>query len=80
VTIHAAASTTRSTGSNRSIGRLHLALVALVFFPAIAGSLRLVEVAGAEYVIRRSVHRGAIISRPTINSRSIRATVKVGSS
>ena len=98
MTIHAAACTTRSTGSNRSIGSVPFALVALVVVPAIAGSLRLVELAGgplsanprltaspvplviAEYVICRSARRRAIIRRPTINSRSIRATAKVGSS
>ena len=106
MTIHTAACTTRSTGSNRSIGWVPFALVALVV-PAIAGSLRPVELAGgphllpsnarlttdlclgagwvinlavAEYVIRRSARRRAIISRPTINSRSIRTTAKVGSS
>jgi hypothetical protein len=70
VTIHAAC-TTRSTRSNRSIGWVPFALVALVVVPAIAV---------AEYVIRRSASRRAIISRPTVNSRGIRATVKVGSS
>ena len=100
MTIHAAACTTRSTGSNRSIGWVPFALAALVVVPAIAGSLRLVELAGgphllpvnprvtaspvplviAEYVICRSARRRAIIRRPTINSRSIRATAKVGSS
>jgi hypothetical protein len=98
VTTHAAACTTRSTGSNRSIGWVHFALVALVVvLPAIARSLRLVEPGGphllpanprltaspvpavAEYVIGRSACRRATISRPTINSRSIRATAKVGS-
>ena len=39
-----------------------------------------INLAVAEYVIRRSARRRAIISRPTINSRSIRATAKVGSS
>ena len=179
MTIYAAACTTRSTRSNRSIGWVPFALVALVVVPAIAGSLRLVELAGgpalcltlfyprqlgigalayvfrlvfgsgmaasiilgltairrrdivrhrawmtrayalalgagtqvftqgigkalfgpselttdlclgagwvinlavAEYGIRRSARRRAIISRPAINSRSIRATAKVGSS
>jgi uncharacterized membrane protein len=37
-----------------------------------------INLAVAEYVIRRSARRRAI-SRPTINSRSIRATAKVGS-
>ena len=37
-----------------------------------------INLAVAEYVIRRSARRRAIISRPTINSRSIRATAKVG--
>jgi hypothetical protein len=162
VTIHAAACTTRSTGSNRSTGWVHFALVAIVVVPAIAGSLRLVELARgphllpanprltaspvplvvhivnalayashhpawmtracalalgggttqvltqgsgkalfdtseltsdlcqgadwvinlavADYVIRRSARRRAIISRPIINSRRIGATAKVGSS
>jgi uncharacterized membrane protein len=39
-----------------------------------------INLAVAEYVIRRSARRRVIISRPTINSRSIRATAKVGSS
>ena len=39
-----------------------------------------INLAVAEYVIRRSTRRRAIIGRPTINSRSIRATAKVGSS
>jgi Predicted membrane protein (DUF2306) len=40
----------------------------------------LINLAVAEYVIRRSARRRVIISRPTINSRGIRATAKVGSS
>jgi uncharacterized membrane protein len=39
-----------------------------------------INLAVAEYVIRRSARRRAIISRPIINGRSIRATAKVGSS
>jgi hypothetical protein len=39
VTIHAAACTARSTGSNGSIGWVPFALVALVIVPVIAGSL-----------------------------------------
>ena len=37
MTIHAAALTTRSTGSNRSIGWVYFAPVALVVVPGIAG-------------------------------------------
>lgn len=107
MTIHMAARTARST---RAVGWVPFTLVALVVVPAIAGSLRLIELAGgaqlipanpritaspvpvivhlgggwaislavAEYVIRRPARRRAI-SRTTINHRSIRATVKVGS-
>ena len=39
-----------------------------------------INLAVAEYVIRRSARRRAIIGRPTITSRSIRATAKVRSS
>ena len=46
MTIHAATRTTRSTRSTRSIGWVQFALVALVVVPAVAGSLRLVELAG----------------------------------
>lgn len=46
MTIHAGASTTRSTRPNRSTGWVPFALIALVVVPAIAGSLRLVELAG----------------------------------
>jgi uncharacterized membrane protein len=48
VTIHAAARPTRST---RSTGWVPFALVALVLVPAIAGSLRLVELAGGPHVM-----------------------------
>ena len=48
MTIHAAASTTRSTGSNRSTGWVHVAPVALVVVPAIAGSNWLVVGATAK--------------------------------
>ena len=54
VTVHAAARPTRSTGW------VPFALVALVVVPAIAGSLRLIELinlAVAEYVIRRRTGR-----------------------
>ena len=51
MTIHAAARTTRSTRSNRSIGWVPFALVALVVVPAIAGSLRLVELAGDPHLL-----------------------------
>ena len=77
MTIHAAASTTRSTGSNRSIGWVPFALVALVVIPAIAGSLRLVELAGGPHLLPANSRLTASL---TINSRSIKATAKVGSS
>jgi uncharacterized membrane protein len=48
VTIHAPARPTRST---RSTGWVPLALVAVVLVPAIAGSLRLVELAGGPHVM-----------------------------
>jgi uncharacterized membrane protein len=48
VTIHAAARPTRST---RSTGWVPFALVALVLVPAIAGSLRLVELAGGPHLM-----------------------------
>jgi uncharacterized membrane protein len=48
VTIHAAARPTRST---RSTGWVPFALVALVLVPAIAGSLRLVELAGGPHLL-----------------------------
>jgi uncharacterized membrane protein len=48
VTIHAPARPTRST---RSTGWVPFALVALFLVPAIAGSLRLVELAGGPHVI-----------------------------
>jgi uncharacterized membrane protein len=46
MTIHAAARTTRSTRSTRSTGWVPFALITLVVVPAIAGSLRLLELAG----------------------------------
>ena len=46
MTIPAATRTTRSTRSTGSIGWVQVALFALVLLPAIAGSLRLVELAG----------------------------------
>jgi uncharacterized RDD family membrane protein YckC len=51
VTTHAAARTTRSTGSTRSTGWVPFALVSVVVFPAIAGSFRLVELAGGPHVL-----------------------------
>ncbi len=48
MTVHAAAHPTRST---RSTGWVPFALVALVVVPAIAGSLRLVELAGGPHVL-----------------------------
>jgi hypothetical protein len=51
MTIAAAARTTRWTGSTRSIGWVQLALFALVLVPSIAGSLRLVELAGGPHLI-----------------------------
>jgi hypothetical protein len=50
VTIHATAGTTRSTRSNGSTGWVPFALVALVVVPCIAGSLRLVELAGGPHL------------------------------
>jgi hypothetical protein len=85
VTIHAAACTTRSTRSNGSIGWVPFALVVLVGTSERTTDLWLgagwvINLAVPECVIRRSTRRRAIIGRPTINSRSIRATAKVGSS
>ena len=51
MTIRAAARTTRSTRSTRSVGWVQLALIAVVLIPAIAGSLRLVELAGGPHLI-----------------------------
>ena len=51
MTTHAAARTTRSTGSTRSTGWVPFALVSVVVFPAIAGSFRLVELAGGPHVL-----------------------------
>jgi uncharacterized membrane protein len=42
---------TRSTRSTRSIGWVQLALIALVLIPAIAGTLRLVELAGGPQLL-----------------------------
>ena len=64
MTMHTAARTTRSTRSTGSAGWVPFTI----------------NLAIAEYVIRRPARRRAIISRPAINSRSIRATAKVGSS
>ena len=85
MTIHAAACTTRSTRSNRSIGWVPFALVALFGTSErttdfCLGGGWIINLAVPEYVIRRSTRRRAIIGRPSINSRSIRATAKVGSS
>jgi len=46
MTVHAAARTTRSTRLTRSTAWVPFALIALVVVPAIAGSLRLLELAG----------------------------------
>ena len=43
------------------------------------GAAWAINLAIAEYAIRRSARRRAVISRPTIDSRSIEATAKVGS-
>jgi uncharacterized membrane protein len=51
MTIQAPARTTRSTRSTRSIGWVQFALIAVVLIPAIAGSLRLVELAGGPHLI-----------------------------
>jgi hypothetical protein len=51
VTIDAAARTTRSTRSNRSTEWVPFSLVALVVVPAIAGLLRLVELAGGPHFL-----------------------------
>jgi uncharacterized membrane protein len=51
MTVHPAAHTTRSTGSTRSSGWVPFALVAVVVVPAIAGSLRLVELAGGSHAL-----------------------------
>jgi hypothetical protein len=48
VTIHSAARTARST---RAVGWVPFTLVALVVVPAIAGSLRLVELAGGPHLL-----------------------------
>jgi uncharacterized membrane protein len=49
VTVHPPARPTRSSRSTRPIGWVPFALVALVLIPAIAGSLRLLEVAGGPH-------------------------------
>jgi uncharacterized membrane protein len=49
--MHATARPTRSTGSARSGEWVPVALVALVLVPAVAGSLRLVELAGGPQLI-----------------------------
>jgi uncharacterized membrane protein len=51
VTVHATARPIRSTRSTRSTGWVPFALVALVLIPGIAGSLRLVELAGGPHLI-----------------------------
>jgi uncharacterized membrane protein len=51
MTIHAAARTTRSARPTRSTGWVPFALVALVVVPAIAGSLRLLELAGGPQLV-----------------------------
>jgi len=51
VTTQAAGRATRSTGSTRSTGWVPFALVSVVVFPAIAGSFRLVELAGGQHVL-----------------------------
>jgi uncharacterized membrane protein len=51
VTVHSPARPTRSTGSIRSPGWVPFALVALVVIPAIAGSARLVELAGGPQLL-----------------------------
>ena len=51
MTTYAAARTTRSRGSTRSTGWVPFALVSVVVFPAIAGSFRLVELAGGPHVL-----------------------------
>ena len=48
MTVHAAA---RPTQSNRSIGWVPYPLIALIVVPAIAGSLRLVELAGGPHLL-----------------------------
>jgi hypothetical protein len=49
VTTHPPVGTIRSSPSSRSVGWAPFALVALVVVPAIAGSLRLVELAGGPH-------------------------------
>jgi uncharacterized membrane protein len=51
MTIHAPARPTRSAVSTRSTGWVPYALVALVMVPAIAGSLRLIELAGGPHLM-----------------------------
>ena len=51
MTIHPPARPTRSTRSTRSTGWVPIALVALVLIPAIAGSLRLLELVGGEQLM-----------------------------
>ena len=51
MTLHAGARPTRSTRSPRSPGWVPFALVALVVIPAVAGSLRLVELAGGPLLL-----------------------------
>ena len=70
MTVHPAARPTRST---RSTGWVPYALVALAVVPAIAGSLRLVGVAGGAHVLPAN-------PRITRSRRSNRLTAQVGSS
>ena len=51
MTIHAPARPTRSAASTRSTGWVPYALVALVMVPALAGSLRLIELAGGPHLM-----------------------------
>ena len=51
MTIHTPVRPTRSTRSTRSTGWVPYALVALVVIPAIAGALRLLELAGGPHLI-----------------------------
>ena len=80
MTIHAAAGTTRSTRSNRSIGWVPFALVALVVVPAIAGSLRLVELAGGPHLLPGNPRLTAPPMPLVVHIVSALAYAKVGSS
>ena len=63
----------RPTRSTRSTGWVPYALVALVLVPAIAGSLRQVEVGGGAHVLPAN-------PRITRSRRTNRLTAQVGSS